>query len=36
MDQFLTDILDAAARNDGAEGKWPRASVRIVDPERGV
>ena len=35
MDQFLTDILDAAARNDGAEGKWPRASVRIVDPERG-
>jgi len=36
MDQFLTDIMDAAARKDGAEGEWPKASFRIVDPERGV
>lgn len=35
MDQFLTDIMDAAARKDGAEGEWPKALFRIVDPERG-
>jgi len=35
VDQLLTEIMDAAAHKDGAEGEWLKTSIRILDPERG-
>jgi len=35
VDQFLTDIMAAAAHKYGSEGERAKALIRIVDPERG-